>query len=57
MKPHVYVTRHLPEVAWQKLLEFCQPEIWDSDVPVTYNEILSHVPGKAGLLTTLSMPR
>jgi lactate dehydrogenase-like 2-hydroxyacid dehydrogenase len=54
MKPYVYVTRHLPEAAWQKLLECCQPEIWDSDVPPTYNEILSHLPEKAGLLTTLS---
>jgi glyoxylate reductase len=54
MKPQVYVTRHLPEAAWQKLLECCQPEIWDADVPPSYTEILAHLPGKAGLLTTLS---
>ena len=54
MKPFVYVTRHLPEPAYQKLVEFCQPEIWDVDTPPAYEEMRARLPGKAGLLCMLT---
>jgi glyoxylate reductase len=54
VKSFVYITRHLPEPAWQKLLEFCQPEIWDFDIPPSYEEMRAHLPGKSGLLTMLT---
>jgi lactate dehydrogenase-like 2-hydroxyacid dehydrogenase len=54
MKPLIYVTRHLPEPAGQKLVEFCQPEIWDVDTPPAYEEIRARLPGKTGLLCMLT---
>ncbi len=54
MKPRVYVTRHLPESAWQLLTQHCQVEIWDHDYPPPYALILEKVADKQGLLCLLT---
>lgn len=54
MKPPVYVTRQLPEPALKKLLDFCDPEIWESDLPPDYGEIVRQVQSKEGLLCLLT---
>ncbi len=54
MKPPVYVTRHLPEAARNRLHDFCDPEIWDSDLPPEYGEITRRVKDKEGLLCLLT---
>ncbi len=54
MKPRVYVTRHLPEIAWQKLIESCQAESWDREIPPPYEVIKEKVQDKDGLLCLLT---
>jgi glyoxylate reductase len=54
MKPAVYVTRHLPEVALQELLKVCEVEIWDREFPPPYELIVEKVEGKEGLLCLLT---
>ncbi len=44
MKPKIYVTRHLPEVALNKLVEACDVEIWDEEFPPSYEWLT----GKSG---------
>lgn len=54
MKPKVYVTRHLPEIAWDELIKECDAQIWDTDTPPPYEEILRNLPDKVGLLCLLT---
>ena len=54
MKPKVYVTRHLPEVAASELLRSCDMEIWDFESPPPYETIKEKVSDKAGLLCLLT---
>ena len=54
MKPPVYVTRRLPQPALQALLETCEVEIWDREVPPPYDVIAEKIAGKAGLLCLLT---
>jgi glyoxylate reductase len=54
MKPRVYVTRHLPELALQELLKFCEVEIWDREVPPPYEEMVEKVGDMAGLFCLLT---
>ncbi|MFN2244132.1 MAG: 2-hydroxyacid dehydrogenase [Anaerolineae bacterium] len=54
MKPPVYVTRRLPEPALQSLLEVCEVEIWDEDVPPPYEVIVEKVADKEALLCLLT---
>lgn len=54
MKPKVYITRHLPEPAWERLIEACDPEIWDYDTPPAYEIIQEKVRDKVGLLCLLT---
>ena len=54
MKPKVYVTRHLPEIARDELIKKCDAQIWDTDTPPPYEEILKHLPDKVGLLCLLT---
>ena len=54
MKPKVYVTRHLPQVAWNELVEACDIESWDYETPPPYQVIKEAVPGKVGLLCLLT---
>ena len=54
MKPKVYVTRHLPEIARDELIKECDAQIWDTDTPPAYEEILRNLPDKVGLLCLLT---
>jgi len=54
MKPKVYVTRHLPEVATEELLQTCEVEIWDFESPPSYETIKEKVSDKEGLLCLLT---
>jgi glyoxylate reductase len=54
MKPKVYVTRHLPEVASEQLRESCEVEIWDFERPPPYETLKEKVGNKEGLLCLLT---
>lgn len=54
MKPKVYVTRHLPESAWNKLAEACDVESWDEEFPPAYETLLEKVADKTGLVCLLT---
>jgi|SRR5450759_764164 glyoxylate reductase len=54
MKPKVYITRHLPDIAQERLMTFCDPVLWDVDTPPGYEEILRQVKDKEGLLCLLT---
>lgn len=54
MRPKVYVTRHLPEVAFNELSEACEVEIWDQETPPPYEVIREQIRDKAGLLCLLT---
>jgi len=54
MKPSIYITRRLPEPALQSLLEVCEVEIWDQDVPPPYKVITEKLRDKEALLCLLT---
>ena len=54
MIPKVFVTRHLPQIAYDALLKACEVEIWDHDYPPPYETILNSVVDKDGLLCLLT---
>jgi len=54
MKPPIYITRRLPEPALQSLLEVCEVEIWDQDVPPPYELITEKLRDKEALLCLLT---
>ena len=54
MRPPVFVTRRLPDIASQKLFDFCQPDLWPADMPPSPEELLDHTAGKTGLLCLLT---
>lgn len=54
MKPFVYVTRHLPSMAWDELVATCEVEIWDEQYPPPYELIVEKVRNKDGLICLLT---
>ncbi len=54
MKPKIYVTRHLPEVAFNKLANHCEVEIWDEEFPPSYAVLTEKIRDKEGLLCLLT---
>jgi len=54
MKPKIYVTRHLPQIAREALDEVCQVDIWDFEYPPPYDTIVETVGEKDGLLCLLT---
>ena len=54
MKPKVYVTRHLPDPAWEELIAGCDVQIWDEEYPPPYETILENISEKEGLLCLLT---
>ncbi len=54
MKPKVYVTRHLPAAAWEKINAVCDAEIWDHEYPPPYETLLEKIADKDGLLCLLT---
>lgn len=53
-KPKVLVTRHLPQIARDKLEKNCDVEIWDFEVPPPHEVLLEKVQDKVGLLCLLT---
>ncbi|MFN2234975.1 MAG: 2-hydroxyacid dehydrogenase [Anaerolineales bacterium] len=53
-KPKIYITRHLPELAWNELDKYCEIEIWDYETPPPYDILLQKVRDKVGLLCLLT---
>ena len=54
MKPKVYVTRMLPKVALDKVLSFCDAEVWEGELPPPRDVLLQKVVGVEGLLSLLT---
>ena len=55
MKPKVYVSRRLPAVALEELMQSCQVEIWDRETPPPpYQTVKEKVRDKQGLLCFLT---
>lgn len=54
MKPKVFVTRHLPDAAFQALNEACEVEIWDRETPPPYDVLCEKVQDKQGLVCLLT---
>ncbi len=54
MKPKIYVTRHLPTVAFDKLVAACDVEIWDEEFPPSYELLTEKVADKDGLVCLLT---
>lgn len=53
-KPKIFVTRKLPQIAWEELLHYTDAEIWDYETPPPYELLLEKVRGKEGLLCLLT---
>ena len=54
MRPVVYVTRLIPEVALQKLSQSCDYRIWEGEIAVPRDVLLKEVPKVDALLSLLS---
>lgn len=54
MKPKVYVTRLVPEKGLEMVREFCQAEVWESDLPVPRAVLLEKVRDVEGLYSLLT---
>lgn len=54
MKPKVYITRHLPEVAWYELHDHVDAEGWNHETPPAYETLLERVQDKEGLICLLT---
>ena len=54
LKPKVYVTRLLPQVAMDKIQAFCDAKVWEGDLPPPRDMLLQNVVGVEGLLSLLT---
>jgi lactate dehydrogenase-like 2-hydroxyacid dehydrogenase len=55
-KPRVFLTRIIPQSGLNKVLDFCDADVWQGDLPPSREELLRRVAGMDGLLTLLSDP-
>ena len=53
-RPKVFVTRRLPEAAWERLSQQVEAELWDFETPPPYEVLLEKVRDKDGLLCLLT---
>lgn len=54
MKPKVYVTRLIPEKGVEMLLDFCDAEVWEGELPPPREVLLNKVQDVEGLLSLLT---
>ena len=54
MESKVFVTRRLPDDAWQRLFDFCQPESWFADTVVPRQILMEKITDKEGLVCLLT---
>ena len=55
-KPRVYVTRTIPDVGLDRVLEACDAEVWEGETPPPHDVIVEKVQGCDGLLCLLTDP-
>ena len=53
-KPKVFVTRAIPQKGFELIQEFCEVDLWQSELPPTRDELVEHVRGVEGLLCLLT---
>ena len=53
-KPQVFVTRRLPQSAWDELIQHVDAELWDYETPPPYDVLIEKVKDKDGLLCLLT---
>ncbi len=53
-KPKVFVTRVIPEKGLEIVREFCDVDVWQSELPPTRDELFQHIRGVDGLLCLLT---
>jgi glyoxylate reductase len=53
-KPKVFVTRVIPEKGLDIVREFCDVDLWQSELPPTHEELSQHIRGIDGLLCLLT---
>lgn len=53
-KPKVFVSRRLPQSAWDELTKHVEAELWDFETPPPYEVLLEKARGKEGLLCLLT---
>ena len=53
-KPKVFVTRVIPEKGLEIVREFCDVDLWQSELPPTHEELSQHIRGVDGLLCLLT---
>ncbi len=53
-KPKVFVTRPIPEEGFEIIRDFCEVDLWQSELPPSRAELLLHVRGVDGLLCLLT---
>lgn len=54
MKPKIFITRHLPEAAYQALAGDCEIDYWDKETPPPYEILAERIEGKDGLVCLLT---
>jgi glyoxylate reductase len=55
-KPKVFITRRIPDAGLNLIMQECDVDLWEKDLPPTKEELLQHVPGVDGILSLLSDP-
>lgn len=55
-KPKVFVTRIILEQGTQIIMEFCDAEFWQDELPPSHEVLLDRVQGMDGILTLLTDP-
>jgi glyoxylate reductase len=53
-KPSVFVTRLIPKAGLDRVLDFCEAEVWQEELPPSHAVILDKVQGIHGLLCLLT---
>lgn len=53
-RPNVFVTRAIPEKGFEIIRDFCDVDLWQSELPPTRAELLEHVRRVDGLLCLLT---
>lgn len=54
VKPHVFITRHVPDAALEQVRTACEVHLWEDDMPPPYEKLVERSHGKDGVLTMLT---
>jgi len=53
-KPKVFIARKIMDRGLQMILQACEADVWQDEMPPSHQELLDRVPGKEGLLFLLT---